>query len=376
MGLTVITSNVASSFFASRECGLLLGDAREVLRTLAADSVDCTVTSPPYYSRRWHVGDTVHEIGGEKTVEEYVEALASVGRELYRVTRPTGSYWLNLDDKCERKEWLGIPWRVAFAMREIGWKIRSEVIWHKPDHVPNAAKDRLTPAHELLFHFVKSNDAYYDMDAIRKPSSPPILGNKGVVKTPRGVSGARYRRQIIASVALTHKEKRAALDALDSAVGKVERGLLPGFRMLIRGTQRPAHGNASAPSGKAKELETRGFAILTHHPRGSVPTDVWTIQVEDSSFPENHYAVFPEALVERPIRATCPRGGTVLDPFVGSGTTAVVALRLGRKAIGIDASADCLEVTKQRILEVIGQPATPRQAPLNHTVKVSHGRMR
>jgi len=266
----------------------LLGDARQVLRNLAADCVDCTVTSPPYYSGRRHVGDNIHEIGGEKTVEEYVEALASVGRELYRVTRPTGSYWLNLDDKSERKEWLGIPWRVAFAMREIGWKIRSEVIWHKPEHVPNAAKDRLTPAHEQLFHFVKRKDAYYDMDAIRKTSSPPMLGMKGVVSTPRG----------------------------------------------------------------------------------RVPTDVWTIQMEDSNFPENQYAVFPEALVELPIRATCLRGGTVLDPFVGSGTTAVVALRLGRKAIGIDASADFLEFTKKRILEVIGQPATHRQAPLNHTLKV------
>jgi site-specific DNA-methyltransferase (adenine-specific) len=294
MGPTVITSDVVSSFFARRECGLLLGDAREVLRTMADDSVDCTVTSPPYYSGRRHIGDTVCEIGSEKTAEEYVEALASVGRELYRVTRPRGSYWLNLGDKCERNEWLGIPWRVAFAMREIGWKIRSEVIWHKPKHVPNAAKDRLTPAHELLFHFVKSKDAYYDMDAIRKPSSPPMLAKKGVVKTPGG----------------------------------------------------------------------------------SVPTDVWTIQIEDSTSPENPYAVFPEALVELPIRATCPRGGTVLDPFVGSGTTAVVALRLGRKAVGIDASADCLEFTKKRILEVSGQPATPPQGPLKHPMKVSHGRVR
>ncbi len=294
MGLTVITPDVVSSFFASRECGLLLGDAREVLRTLADDSVDCTVTSPPYYSGRRHVGDTVHEIGSERTVEEYVEALAFVGREVYRVTRPTGSYWLNLDDKCERNEWLGIPWRVAFAMRQIGWKIRSEVIWHNPKHVRRVNKDRLTPAHEQLFHFVKSKDAYYDTDAIRKPSSPPTLGKNDVVKTPRG----------------------------------------------------------------------------------SVPTDVWTIQVEDSISPENQYAVFPEALVELPIRATCPRGGTVLDPFVGSGTTAVVALRLGRKAIGIDASADCLEFTKRRILQVSGQPGTPRQAPMNHARKVSHGRMR
>jgi len=226
MGPTGITSDVVSSVFASRECGLLLGDAREVLRTLFDDSVDCTVTSPPYYSGRRHVGDTVHEIGSERTVEEYVEALVSVGREVCRVTTPTGSYWLNVDDRCERNEWLGIPWRVAFAMREMGWKIRNEVIWHKPKHVRSVTQDRLTSAHELLFHFVKSKDAYYNMDAIRKPSSPPILGTNGVVKTPSG----------------------------------------------------------------------------------RVPTDVWTIQNEDSVYPEGPYAVFPEALVELPIRATCPRG--------------------------------------------------------------------
>src|SRR2546428_5388677 len=279
MGPTVITRGFFPPASPGGEPGLLLGDAREAPQPRANVSVDCTVTSPPYYSGRRHVGDTIHEIGSEKTVEEYVEALASVGREAYRVTRPRGSYWLNLDDKCERKEWLGIPWRVAFAMRGIGWKIRNEVIWHKPGHVRNAAKDRLTPAHELLFHFVKSKDAYYDMDAIREPSSRSIWGKNGLVKAPGG----------------------------------------------------------------------------------SVPTDVWTIQVEDSNFPENDYAVFPEALVEPPIRATCPRGGTVLDPFVGSGTTAVVALRLGRKAIGIDASADCLEFTKKRILEVSQQSGTPRR---------------
>src|SRR2546428_11438620 len=268
-----------SSVSTSREGGFLLGTAQKSPRTIFDDSVDRPATTPPYYSGRRHAGDTVHEIGSEGTVEEYVEALVSVGREVCRVTKPTGSYWLNLDDKCERNEWLGIPWRVAFAMREMGWKIRNEVIWHKPKHVRSVTEDRLTSAHELLFHFVKSKDAYYNMDAIRRPSSPPILGKNGVVKTQRG----------------------------------------------------------------------------------SVPTDVWTIQIEDSVYPEGPYAVFTEALVELPIRATCPRGGTVLDPFVGSGTTAVVALRLGRKAIGIDASADCLEFTKKRILQVSGQSGTPRR---------------
>src|SRR2546428_13979081 len=120
MRLTGITSDVVSSVFASRECGLLLGDAREVLRTMFDDSVDCTVTSPPYYSGRRHAGDTVHEIGSEGTVEEYVEALASVGREVCRGTKPTGSYWLNLDDKHEPNECLGLPRPPRFAIRAKG----------------------------------------------------------------------------------------------------------------------------------------------------------------------------------------------------------------------------------------------------------------
>src|SRR5437870_13328415 len=113
---------------------------------------------------------------------------------------------------------------------------------------------------------------------------------------------------------------------------------------------------------KAPSPPNWGTKGVVKAPGGSVPTGVWTIQMEDSNFPENPYAVFPEALVELPIRATCPRGGTVLDPFVGSGTTAVVALRLVRKAVGIDASADWVAFTTKRILEISGQPATPREA--------------
>src|SRR5437773_11510765 len=120
-------------------------------------------------------------------------------------------------------------------------------------------------------------------------------------------------------------------------------------------------------SGKTSSPPMSGKKGVVNTPRGRVPTAVLTIQMEDTKLPENQYAVFPEALVELPIRATGPRGGTVLDPFVGSGTTAVVALRRGRKAIGIDAAADFLEFTKKRILEVTEQPATHRRAPLNHT---------
>jgi DNA modification methylase len=331
-----------------------------VLRQLEGHSVDCVVTSPPYYRQRIYNGShsATTEIGQETTQEEYVANLVAVGIELFRIVKSKGSFWLNIGDKCQGKRWLGIPWRTVFALEKLGWQLRNEVIWHKPKHLPNAAKDRLAYAHEQFFHFVKSENAYYDMDQIREPPKPPITDRNGVVKTPTGVSGARYREQILSSKALSEDEKKAALAALDEAVEKVKCGVLPDFRMLIRGIQRPTHGDATALSGRAMELESKGFAILTYHRNGSAPTDVWTIQVEDSVFPESHFAVFPESLVERPIRATSPPNGIVLDPFLGSGTTAVVALRLGRRTIGIDTSSEYLEFAKQRIAKVLRDTAT------------------
>ncbi len=335
-----------------------LGDARSILPILETGSVDCVVTSPPYFRQRRYNGGSAGEIGDEKRVEDYVANLARIGRELYRVLKETGSFWLNIGDKCVNKDWLGIPWRVAFAMKDMGWRLRNEVIWHKPKHLPNAAKDRLAYAHEQFFHFVKSSRAYYDMDSTREPPQAAAVLPDGRVRTPTGVSGEKYRRQIIESASLSETEKENALVALEETLGRVRRGDLPDFRMLIRGTQRPTHGDSADLSGRAKELETRGFAVLTYHRKGSAPTDVWSVQVEDSIFPDNHFAVFPEALIERPVQATCPTGGVVLDPFLGSGTTAVVAIRLGRRALAIDTSAEYLEFAKKRIAHLLRNGTT------------------
>jgi DNA modification methylase len=201
-------------------------------------------------------------------VEAYVERLVAVGRELLRVVKPRGSVWLILGDTCRRKEWLGIPWRVAFAMGDVGWRLRNEVIWSKPTHPAAAAKDQLGSAHEQMFHFVRGLDAYYDMDAIRDPP-----------ESPRTTSS-----------------------------------------------------------------------------RGRAPSDVWLVPLERTEFRD--FAVLPEALVERPILATCPRGGIVLDPFLGSGTSAAVALRLGRSAVGIDFSSVSLQFSKGRIRHLLQRTST------------------
>jgi site-specific DNA-methyltransferase (adenine-specific) len=171
---------------------------------------------------------------------------------------------------------------------------------------------------------------------------------KGAVVSATGVSGVRYKRQIELSTALTEHEKQAALRALDEMLMEVKAGKLPDFRMIIRGQQRATHSNSELVSGRARELAEQGFYFLRYHPQGSKPKDVWDIMPEDTQGRDAHYAPYPEDLCKVPILATCPNDGVVLDPFCGTGTTMLVAFRLGRKSIGIDISDQYLTVAAQR----------------------------
>jgi len=325
---------------------LFWGDSGELLR-LMPGAADCCVTSPPYWQARNYFEDG--QLGHEKEPKLYVERLIRILEGLKIALKPQGSLWLNIGDAYRGKNLQGIPWRVVFGLQARGWILRNEVIWHKKKHVPSNAKDRLALAHEQVFHFVTQPDHYYDLDAIRdQPLAPTIRG--GRIVTPTGVSGVKYKRQLIGSRELTDEQRKDGLRALEEALEKVRRGEWPDFRMLIKGTQRVVHGGDTDFSGRAWEVENRGFALLPYHPKGSVPTDVWDIQPEDEVFPDAHFAVYPEDLCTRPILATCPPGGTVIDPFVGSGTTLVSALRLHRRGIGIDLSSKYLEFTAKRIV--------------------------
>ena len=245
-------------FFNTPRCRLFLGDAQEVLEGFEDASVDCAVTSPPYYRLGRYNAGGPRDIGREKTPDGYTRRLEGVGRELHRIVRPRGSFWLVIGDTCRDNEWLGVPWRVAFAVRDVGWKIRNEVIWWKAKPDPKGTHDRLGCSHEQGFHFVKGNGAPYDMNAMRK--ARPLAGSRS--------------------------------------------------------------------------------------------TDVWVVPSENVRFPILRFESFPEALVEGPIAATCRPGGVVLDPFIGSGTTAAVALRLGRFAIGIDISEEELQRARRRVWEL------------------------
>ncbi|HTP26993.1 MAG TPA: site-specific DNA-methyltransferase [Anaeromyxobacteraceae bacterium] len=325
---------------------LLHGHAAKVLKQLPDGSIDFVMTSPPYWGKREYQDGG---IGLEEDYRDFVTHLAAVFLEVQRVLKPTGSLWLNIGDTYSGKSLLGIPWRVAFELRDRqGWTLRNVVIWNKLKGGMDNTKDRLANIHEEVFHFVKQpKDYYYDADAIRaKPRQARVVN--GAVISATGVSGVRYKRQIELSTTLDAAEKRAALAALGAMLGDVAAGRVSDFRMIIRGQQRATHSDSEKVSGRAKELRDRGFYFLKYHPNGSKPGDVWTIIPEDTQRRETHFAPFPLDLCRMPLLATCPPDGIALDPFCGTGTLLLAAQQLGRKSVGIDISPRYLELAEGR----------------------------
>ena len=347
--MTEISQNLLD-LFAGQPYKLILGDCRQVLKTIPASSVSTCMTSPPYWMQRDYAGNST--LGHEPSVQQYVSNLVHLFREIKRVLRRDGSFWLNIGDTYDSKNLCGIPWRVALAMQEDGWLLRQAVIWDKMKGNPSNAKDKLRNMYEHVFHFVRESNYYYDLDAVRNPPGKAYSRN-GRIVTPTGVSGVKYRQQILASRALSDSEKQAALSALEETLRKVETGKTPDFRMIIRGAQRATHSDSPAFSGRATELKKRGFYILPYHQNGSSPGDIWRIIPEDRQRRDPHFAVFPKELCVIPIKTTCAVGGVVLDPLAGTGTSLVAALELGRRAIGIEISEEYLDIAKKRIEQLL-----------------------
>ncbi|MBC8356186.1 MAG: site-specific DNA-methyltransferase [Planctomycetes bacterium] len=270
------------------------GDSVETLADLPSDLIDSTVTSPPYYRQRDYTG--IDQIGLERSPEEYIERLVAVFRECHRVTKASGCLWLVIGDKYVDGELLGMPWRVALALKEIGWRLRSDVIWHKPNAMPSSVKTRPTVDHEYVFFFTKSKEYHYDADAIREPHV--TFSEKSKMRGGRG-----------------HFGKRGST---------------------------PEKGKNGGDSNLHDARWDQAF-----HPKGRNKRTVWSISL--SKFREAHFAVFPESLVETCIKASCPEQGVALDPFSGSGTVAVVAKRLQRHYIGIDCVEDYCEMARKRL---------------------------
>lgn len=324
----------------------LKGECRAVLSGLPAESIDCMVTSPPYWGHREYSSGG---LGEERTHGEYVENLAAIFREIQRVLKPTGSAWLNIGDSYHNKNLAGVPWRVAVALTDqLGFVLRNDVIWHKVKGSPDNANDKLRNIHEHVFHFVKQARGYYYDDKMirRTPKSAKVV--KGAIVSATGVTGVRYERQIELSTDLTDIEKANARRALNAVLDEMRTGKLGDFRMVIRGQQRTTHSNSVKVSGRAKEMQSKGFYFLKYHPDGAKLGDVWEIIPEDTQKRQSHFAPYPRDLCRIPITATCPPGGMVLDPFCGTGTTMAVAMEMGRRSVGIDISDEYLAIAEDR----------------------------
>ncbi len=322
------------------------GDAIEVLSQLPGESIDCCMTSPPYWGKRLYPGKG---IGLEENYKEYIGRLAEIFFQLKRVLKNSGSFWLNIGDTYNNKKLLGIPWRIAFELTDQqGWILRNDVIWNKVKGGLDNTKDRLGNVHEYIFHFVKQEKGYYyNTDAIRSEPGKSTIKN-GAVISATGVSGVRYKRQIELSTSLSEEEKKNACQALEEILNEMREGVLSDFRMIIRKQQRTTHSDSVKVSGRAKELEQKGFYFLKYHPNGSKHRDVWDIMPEDTQKRKEHYAPYPEDLCKIPILATCPKDGIVIDPFSGTGTTMLTAMNFNRKSVGIDISEEYIKIASTR----------------------------
>ena len=282
------------------------GDNLALLTEWPEGLADCIVTSPPYYRQRDYAGES-RQVGLEETPQAYVRRLVEIFGQCRRVLKESGSLWLVIGDKYDGGEQLGLPWRVALALIDDGWILRSDCIWQKPNAMPSSVKNRPTTDHEYIFFFTKSKSYHYDADAIREPHV--TFSDKSRMKGGRGHFGRRG--------------------------GTPEAGKNGGDNNLHDGRWDQAF-----------------------HPLGRNKRTVWSIPL--SKFRGAHFAVFPESLVRNCILAGCPEGGLVLDPFLGSGTTAVVAKKLGRKYLGIDCSEEYCAMAKERLAGV----TVPRQKKL------------
>lgn len=330
---------------------IITGDVLEVIKELPDCCCSTCVTSPPYYGLRDYGTDG--QIGLEETPDEYTQRIVEVFREVRRVLKDDGTLWLNIGDcyagsgkgrtsdgvynqksqniesrgqksgklrrapaaagAIKRKDLFGIPWLLAFALRADGWYLRADIIWEKPNAMPESAKDRPTRAHEYVFLLSKSERYYYDAEAVKEPAvgfyNAAPAGSRGSAKP-----NARRRgnsRTFRGGGAYTHD--RAAENSAS--------------------VERESHGLATNETGKRNRRT------------------VWTIATKP--YKGAHFATFPEELVRPCILAGSRPGDTVLDPFSGSGTTGAVAVQEGRDYIGIDINPEYCTMSKQRIKEAI-----------------------
>lgn len=380
---------------------IITGDCRTELAKLADESVNCVVTSPPYFGLRDYGVDG--QIGLEHTPEAFVAELVAVFREVRRVLRGDGVCWLNLGDSYTGsgkggnpvdsphtkqatnhgsgfasayaigetarsaavtnvtrhnfdigpKQLLGMPWRVALALQADGWILRQDIIWSKPNPMPESVQDRCTKAHEYVFLLSKSPRYFYDAEAIAEPISASTIA-----RLAQDVDAQEGSHRVPGKTNGTMKAKPPRFGGNkygddDSEQSRTKSGneYLGPKRVAGKGNSKTFRGGGAYTGGRSFD----NSADVERDSHGNAPNEtgtrnarsVWTIATQP--FSEAHFATFPPELAERCIKAGCPEGGTVLDPFGGAGTTGMVADRLQRNAILIELNPAYAEIARNRI---------------------------
>ena len=302
----------------------------ESMHEIPDGTIATCVTSPPYFQLRDY--GAKGQIGTEGTIDEYVARLVGVFREVRRVLRPDGTLWLNLGDThaarrmgphIPAKSLLGIPWRVALALQRAGWILRSEIIWLKPNATPSSVRDRCTSAHEMIFMFAKCGSYYADMASVRQPlkeSSVKRLTQKSFASQKggpkdygNGVNPNRSARKIVENLADRYKHNDARMASQESA-NRIWDDPEACARILLAGVNL---------------------------------RNVWGIPTVPSKI--KHAAMFPPEIPRRCILIGSRPGDVVLDPFMGSGTTAVVARKLARRWVGYELNPEYVEIIRKRV---------------------------
>ena len=320
---------------------IYLGDCNEVLKTLPSNSVDLVITSPPYFQQRDYGGGG---IGNEKTVEEFVENLVGIFKECVRVTNRTGTIVFNLGDKYIDGNLLLVPYRFAIeATKDKSVKLINELTWVKINPAPKQCSKKLIPATEPFFIFSKTDDYYFNRDAFLEYKDVFFNGNK---KKAGNDVGKNYY-ELIEKSGLSEEQKTLAKKELADVIIEAKTGKIESFRMKIKGMHALPYGGQAG--GRLTQIETKGFTIIKIY-GNSMRRDVIESCVENIQG-NVHPAIYPEFIIQELLKLLTKENDIVLDPFLGSGTTAVVAQRLKRNYIGIEICPDYIEYAEQRIKE-------------------------
>ncbi|WP_017760679.1 DNA-methyltransferase [Pseudacidovorax intermedius] len=353
------------------------GDVRAVLRRMIDDGVKVhtIVTSPPYWGLRSYLPvdhpDKALEIGSEPTIGEFIAGMVEVFDLCRQVLRDDGTMWVNMGDSyandgkwggssggkhvkelhgntgigrqkvstgLKPKDLIGQPWRLAFALQDAGWWLRQDIIWHKPNPMPESTRDRCTKAHEYIFLMSKSERYYFDQAAIRTPLSAETKAQS--FETMAFKARDRYKMPDGWNTgpgghgSFHHEGREKGAPARGNGVGWGYAESEPKPRTTGSKRNSFARESKNTAGEHGQKPQHRPDRDKVHYANSANKRSVWTVATE--AYPGSHFATFPRALIEPCILAGAPAGGIVLDPFFGSGTTGQVAQQLGRQFIGID----------------------------------------